>query len=61
MTNQRRFSDCGQLTLIHIPETVAEITSDAFLDTNNVVIIFATRSYAAQYAHANNISYITVE
>lgn len=55
----KAFADCGRLVLIQIPESVDSIASDAFMSSPNVVIVCPAASYAAAFAQANNIPWLT--
>lgn len=55
------FYNCSKLTKVKIPDSVTSIADTAFTDCDNLLIVCSPNSYAAQYAQANHIDYISSE
>ena len=55
----RAFSQCTELALVVIPESVTAIGKDVFAGCSNVVIMTSGGSYAEQYALENRIACYT--
>ncbi len=55
------FAGCPALEAVIIPSNVVEISDDAFLESNEDVVIYCNEgSYAESYAVKNNIKYTTL-
>lgn len=55
------FGNCTALEAVIIPNSVTEISEDAFLEANEEVVIYCNEgSYAQEYATKNNIKYTTL-
>lgn len=53
------FYNCEGLNHIVIPDSVTSIADTAFSGCEDLIIVCSAESYAAQYAQANNIAYLT--
>lgn len=53
------FAQCQDLNKVYIPDSVTEIADTAFNGCDNLVIICSANSYAAQYAQAKGITWVT--
>lgn len=53
------FYNCSGFRKIEIPDSVTEIADTAFAGCDNLLIVCNSDSYAAQYAEANGLNYVT--
>lgn len=53
------FYNCSGFRKIEIPDSVTEIADTAFAGCDNLLIVCNPDSYAAQYAEANGLNYVT--
>ena len=55
------FANCTSLETVVIPDSVTSISEDAFMDSNEDMVIYCNEgSYAETYAIQNNIKYTTL-